>query len=107
MYKKNLHKYILTVSLFLLMLCPVGCGALVSEEVQEEPVLELTDEEHFQALVDELFYENITESGLTLHSMLCHPENYGITEFPATFGTYSLENMKKNYQELHEMQEEL
>lgn len=107
MYKKNLHKYILTVSLFLLMLCPVGCGAFVSEEVQEEPVLELTDEEHFQALVDELFYENITESGLTLHSMLCHPEDYGITEFPATFGTYSLENMKKNYQELHEMQEEL
>lgn len=107
MYTKNLHKYILTISLFFLMLCPAGCGAVAPEEPQEALVSELTDEEHFQALVDELFYENITESGLTLHSMLCHPEDYGITEFPATFGTYSLEDMEKNYQELHEMQEEL
>lgn len=107
MYKKNLHKYILTVSLLFLILCPVGCGAFAPKEPKEELVLELTDEEHFQMLADELFYENITESGLTLHSMLCHPKDYGITEFPATFGTYSLENMKKNYQELHKMQEEL
>lgn len=107
MYKKNLHKYILTVSLLFLILCPVGCGAFAPKEPKEELVPELTDEEHFQTLIDELFYENITESGLTLHSMLCHPEDYGITEFPATFGTYSLENMKKNYQELHEIQEEL
>lgn len=107
MYTKNLYKYILTISLFFLMLCPAGCGAVAPEEPQEALVSELTDEEHFQALVDELFYENITESGLTLHSMLCHPEDYGITEFPATFGTYSLEDMEKNYQELHEMQEEL
>ncbi len=105
MHRKKSYWFSYIIYLSLVLFVITGCTAVTEEE--KEPAKELTDEERFVQIVDQLFYESITESGLTLHSTLCDPKAYGITEFPTTLGSYGLEDMEQNYQELHEMQEEL
>lgn len=104
MHRKKSYLFHL-IGLFLLLFYITGCSSATQEVI--EPVTELTDEERFVQIIDKLFYESVTESGLTLHSTLCDPTSYGITEFPATFGSYGVEDMEKNYQELRSMQHKL
>jgi len=65
------------------------------------------DAEKFSQIVDEIFYDTVTSDGLSLHLTLADPEAYGITEFPATLGSYDLEDSRENYQELMETLDEL
>ena len=73
------------------------------EHTQPEP----TDQEQFTQLIDDIFLETVTESGLTLHTLISDPEAYGITDFPATLGDYSIEGIKNSYSEADELFAEL
>lgn len=87
-----------------------GCGSRDSapKASRKAPLPEvLSADKQFRLLVDELFYESVTGSGLTLHSTLSDPEAYGITDFPDTLGDYNPESIKKNYAELKEEYREL
>lgn len=66
-----------------------------------------SDQERFESLIDDLFYDTVTGSGLTMHSTLSRPEDYGITEFPETLGDFSLQEILNNYTELKEDYAEL
>lgn len=107
MLKKKSYPCCLIFCLFFVFLIPTGCSAPTEEMQEEESIPEQTDEERFEQIIEQLFFESVTESGLTLHSTLCDPAAYGITEFPTTLGSYGVEDMEKNYRELHEMLEEL
>lgn len=78
------------------------------------PVLFLTgcsspqkDQEAFSQITDEIFYDTVTSDGLTLHSTLTDPAAYGITEFPATLGSYDRETSDANYEDMMETLEAL
>ncbi|MCI8531258.1 MAG: DUF885 domain-containing protein [Lachnospiraceae bacterium] len=58
-------------------------------------------------MINNLFYDTVTSSGLTMHSMLTDPEAYGITEYPETLGDYSIQALQDNYAELRDDYEKL
>ena len=53
----------------------------------------------FEALCQTLFEDQVSQSYLTLHYSLADPERYGITDYPKTFGAFSLEMMKESGKE--------
>ncbi|MBR4210147.1 MAG: DUF885 family protein [Lachnospiraceae bacterium] len=65
-------------------------------EPQETDVDLASAQEAFDALTQELFLQIMSDNALDLHYTLRYPENYGITDAPATFGTYSLEFMEED-----------
>lgn len=85
--------------------CASRPGTAPSPETSE--TAENTDQERFEQIIDDLFYDTVTSSGLMMHSTLSHPENYGITEFPETLGDYSLQGIKDNYADLLDSYKEL
>ena len=94
---------ILSLSLFL-----TGCVQKTPEPAPEPaPDGASAAEEQFQEMIDDLFYDSVTSSGLTMHSMLTDPEAYGITEYPDTLGDYSLQGIRDDYAELNEDYETL
>lgn len=109
-YKKpSFSARLLTLLLSVSMLL-TGCSAASDPGTSgKAPEAEASSdaEQQFRQMIDDIFYDTVTESGLTLHSLISSPENYGITEFPETLGDYSLEGVKANYEEMHETLEQL
>lgn len=61
----------------------------------------------FDKMTDQLFREEVVSSVIDLHYTLSDPEKYGIDTYEATFGDFSLDHMKENYQDMRELQAEL
>lgn len=64
-------------------------------------------QETFESLCQTLFKDELSQSYLTLHYTLTDPESYGITDYPKTFGTFSLEIMKENVAEQEQLRKDL
>ena len=47
----------------------------------------------FEEFCNELFRLSLSESGLSTHIYLEHPENYGITDYPLTIGGYDIDGI--------------
>ncbi len=110
MYRKNIHLIrisALTLSASFLLF---GCTRNTpppETETERIPTADFAAEEQFQEMIHNLFYDTVTSSGLTMHSMLTDPEAYGITEYPETLGDYSIQALQDNYAELREDYEKL
>lgn len=85
--------------LCILLLCGLGLMLWKSQSA--------SDSEKFDAYIDQLFKEDITANTINLHYTLAYPENYGITDYEVTLGSYSTEEIGEAYQELEEMKKEL
>lgn len=85
--------------LCILLLCGLGLMLWKSQSA--------SDSEKFEAYIDQLFKEDITANTINLHYTLAYPENYGITDYEVTLGSYSTEEIGEAYQELEEMKKEL
>ncbi len=96
---KKAFVLLLAVSFFFTGCSPKDTARKASQGTSREV---LSAEERFEQLVDQLFYESVSSSGLTLHSTLSDPEAYGITDFPDTLGEYNPESIRENYAELKE-----
>lgn len=110
MYRKNIYLIrisALTLSASFLLF---GCTRNTpppETETERIPTADFAAEEQFQEMIHNLFYDTVTSSGLTMHSMLTDPEAYGITEYPETLGDYSIQALQDNYAELREDYEKL
>ncbi len=110
MYRKKIHLIrisALTLSASFLLF---GCTRNTpppETETERIPTADFAAEEQFQEMIHNLFYDTVTSSGLTMHSMLTDPEAYGITEYPETLGDYSIQALQDNYAELREDYEKL
>ena len=110
MYRKNIHLIrisALTMSASFLLF---GCTRNTpppETETERIPTADFAAEKQFQEMIHNLFYDTVTSSGLTMHSMLTDPEAYGITEYPETLGDYSIQALQDNYAELREDYEKL
>lgn len=69
------------------------------------PVPETT--ERFEAFTEELFFNEIVLNTLNLHYTLAYPENFGITEYVPSLGSFDVEEMKTSYTEMKGLKEEL
>lgn len=110
MYRKKIHLIrisALTLSAsFLLFGCTQNTPP-PETETERIPTADFAAEEQFQEMIHNLFYDTVTSSGLTMHSMLTVPEAYGITEYPETLGDYSIQALQDNYAELRDDYEKL
>lgn len=64
-------------------------------------------QEAFESLCQTLFKDELSQSYLTLHYSLTDPVSYGITDYPKTFGSFSLEIMKENVTEQEQLRKDL
>ena len=61
----------------------------------------------FGLFVEELFREEVKANTVNLHFTLAYPEKYGIGDYEATLGSYSLEDFEKAHSQMDELVEEL
>ena len=66
-----------------------------------------TAQEAFDQYTEDLFKQEAAQSFLTLHYMLADPESYGITDYDRTLGTASVEDAKKDIEELKQIRSDL
>ena len=66
-----------------------------------------TEQERFSAFTDDLFIETILSNTINLHYSLAEPENFGITEYPITFGDNELWDEQMLLDDLTELSTEL
>lgn len=76
-------------------------------EATHTPTPAPTTEELFEAYTGQLFLEEIKLNTINLHYTLAHPENFGITDYEPSLGTFLLEDIKQSYAEMKVMKEEL
>lgn len=51
-----------------------------------------SENENFREFTDAIFRDNVSGDIISLHTILQHPENYGITNYEKTLGRYNLDN---------------
>ena len=63
--------------------------------------------ERFDEYTENLFKEDIVENTINLHYTLAHPQDYGITDYEISLGSFTLEEFEETEKELREMKSEL
>ena len=63
--------------------------------------------ELFDAYTAQLFVDEIALNTINLHYTLAYPENFGITEYEPSLGSFDIEEMKLSYGEMKVLKEEL
>ena len=66
-----------------------------------------TAQASFDAFTLSVFQEEVSSDLISLHYSLKEPENYGISQYPCTFGTYSAEEIEKSQETLALWKKEL
>jgi len=64
-------------------------------------------QELFDAYTERIFQKEIALNTINLHYTLAYPENFGITEYEPTLGSFALENMIQSYEDMKAMKTEL
>lgn len=63
--------------------------------------------ELFEVYTEKLFLNEIALNTINLHYTLAYPENFGITEYEPSLGSFDIEGMKASYAEMKTLKEEL
>ena len=71
------------ILLSILLCFEAGCAKVSGNQETQQAFSEYTDQ---------LFRSEVSASTLNMHYCLAHPENFGITEYPITYGTVSQES---------------
>lgn len=79
--------------------------ASASYEQYDEDSLKVQSD--FDTLTEELFRTEAAQSAITLHYTLADPAAYGITEYPKDLGTVSLEDTKKDLEDVRNLNDRL
>lgn len=94
--RKNIFSYIFFI-LIIILLTSCTKKSVSNEQLQKG----------FNHYTNTFFIEEIKESTLNLHYTLAYPENYGIDDYPITFGEFSSESFEDSFDELEKHIEEL
>ena len=71
------------------------------------PTPEISTAEKFDIYTEQLFLDEIVQNTINQHYILAHPENFGITEYEPSLGSFDIEGMKQSYEELEQIKKEL
>lgn len=84
----------------------VGCSNPLSSILQKKPTYATAENAEFEAFMDQLFEESVTEDTLSLHYSLKDPIGYGITPGEVTLGEWTLDDIE-DYSDAHEEYDKL
>jgi len=118
-YRKKAVFWIIVTSVLLIAGC--GKGNEVNSAVTGTPAAQTTAtpmptetptptpsmEELFDEYTEKLFLDEIKLNTINLHYTLAYPENFGITEYEPTLGSFDLQEMQQSYTEMKGLKEEL
>lgn len=119
MNKKNCNILARLSALFLAIavLCSCSLPKIGSPRSAKEETIPITYEQYteeaiqarqlFDKLTNDLFKEEVVKSTIDLHYSLADPSAYGITDIPITFGEFTLDSIKEDFQKLQELQAKL
>lgn len=120
MKRKNRHIYSRAAAFFLAITILTGCSlpdfrsrhpekpaATASQDYEAYTESSLLLQKQFDELTDQLFREEIVKSAIDLHYTLADPAAYGITETPADFGTFSLDQMREDTKDIKDLKARL
>ena len=68
---------------------------------------QLQEQARFDEFTDELFYDTVTSSLLTLHFTIADPAAYGIEDYSCTYGDATLSGIQKNLMDMKAARTEL
>lgn len=87
---KRLLVFILAVSFCLAAACtPKAETKVQQEDAKPQSKAQTRVQQAFSDYLNQLFRSEITSSTLNMHYTLAHPEDYGITQYPITYGSIS------------------
>ncbi len=61
---------------------------------------DITTQSEFEDFIKEIFVERMSDNTINLHFSIENPSNYGIEDFPATWGEFSIEELENSASEL-------
>ncbi len=96
---KNIRGRSILSGVLICVLLMNGCAGLGSVGRNER--------ERFDEYTEKLFKEDIAENTINLHYTLAYPENYDITDYKISLGSFTMEEFEENEKELREMKSEL
>lgn len=88
----------------LLLLCIIGVGIFAGVKIWQN---QRYSPKAFDARMEELFRNEIAINTINLHYTLAYPEDYGITDYEVSLGTYSLEEFETGYEDMEILLEEI
>ena len=88
----------------IICLCVIGIGVFAGVKIWQN---QRYSPKAFDARMEELFRSEIALNTINLHYTLAYPENYGIEDYEASLGTYSLEEFEAGYEDMEILLEEI
>jgi len=88
MFKKRFRPILIVALLVCTALIVFGCARHTQHQLTQH---------HFDTFMNDIFIQEVQSDTLSLNYSLAYPEKYGIKEDTATFGNYSLTQMKKDW----------
>ena len=69
--------------------------------------LKKSGSEAFEDFTEELFKNEIVLNTINLHYTLAYPEDFGITDYEVSLGSYSYEDFEESYDEMKQLKKEI
>jgi len=88
MFKKRFRPILIAALLVCTALIVFGCARHTQHQLAQR---------QFDSFMNDIFIQEVQSDTLSLNYSLAYPEKYGIKEDTATFGDYSLTQMKKDW----------
>lgn len=102
---------LLAILIAIILLTFVGCHSNTPSTVITPTPLTTEDKYKLQAqfdvFTDAIFKENVQSDSITLNYTLSKPENFGITNYTPTYGSFSVEDMKQQRERNQEWLQQL
>lgn len=98
--KSNKRMWIICLLLLCIIVVGIFAGVKIWQNQRYSP-------KAFDARMEELFRSEIALNTINLHYTLAYPEDYGITDYEVSLGTYSLEEFETGYEDMEILLEEI
>lgn len=109
-FKKG--RWLLSIFLVVSLLCsctppPKSAATPTSAGYEQFKAADLSMQKNFNLFTEDLFRNEISNSGISFHFSIADPASRGLKTVPLTLGDFSLENMKQNSKNLLELKTKL
>lgn len=105
-------RWLISIFLVVSLLCsctppPRSAATPSSTGYEHYKAADLSMQKNFDLFTDDLFRNEISNSGISFHFTMADPSSRGLKTVPLTLGDFSLDNMKKNLKDMAELKKKL
>ncbi len=109
-FKKG--RWLISIFLVISLLCsctppPKSAATPTSAGYEQYKAADLSMQKNFNLFTEDLFRNEISNSGISFHFSIADPASRGLKTVPLTLGDFSLDNMKQNSKNLLELKTKL